>query len=330
MTAVLTAGPCSTDQPHPILVRVVRGGVVESVHRGSALVLGTDGQVVAAMGEPTAATFPRSAVKPIQAIGMLRAGLVMDGPALALATGSHSGEPEHADCVRRSLERVGLSLDDLRCPPALPMREAARDEVLAAGGGPERVYMNCSGKHAAMLLTCVENGWPTETYLDPDHPLQGQLRDVLAEYCGEGLDSPTVDGCGAPLFAISLAGLARAFLRLVEEPGPTRLVADAMRTHPFFVAGTGREDTELMRESPVVSKAGAEGVHVCALPGAGVVVVKIDDGNERARMPVIVAGLRRLGASGAVLDRWSSAIVLGGGLPVGSIHAVEGLLGAAS
>ncbi len=314
-------------QPNPVLVEVVRGGLVESVHRGSALVLGPDGGVLAAVGDPGAVTFPRSAVKPLQAIGMLRVGLVLDGAALSISTGSHSGEPGHVGCVHATLESAGLSVEDLQCPAALPMNEAARDAVLAAGGGPKRAYMNCSGKHAAMLLTCLANGWPTGSYLDAGHPLQLHLRGVLAEYAGEALDPVTVDGCGAPLFGMTLTGLARAFLRLADESGPARTVSDAMRTHPFFVAGTGREDTELMTELPnLLSKAGAEGVHVAAVPGAGAVVVKIDDGNERARMPVIVAGLRRLGLTGEVLDRWATGNVLGGGRPVGAIRAAEGLL----
>lgn len=320
-----------TGSPHPVLVVVVRGGVIESAHRGSALVLDADGKVLAEVGDPDAVTFPRSAVKPIQAIGMRQAGLTLDGAGLSIATGSHSGEPEHAACVQKTLESAGLSLEDLQCPPALPMSEAARDLVLAAGGGPERAYMNCSGKHAAMLLTCLANGWPTESYLDPEHALQVRLRETLTEYTGELLAAPTLDGCGAPLFGITLRGLASAFLRFTEESGQAGVVADAMRAHPFFVAGTGREDTELMTEFPsMLSKAGAEGVHVSAVPGAGVVVVKIDDGHERARMPVVVAGLRRLGLTGDVLDRWSRAPVLGGGLPVGTIRAVDGLLASSS
>ncbi len=315
----------STALTNPVLVEVVRGGLVESVHRGSALVLGADGGVLAAVGEPDAVTFPRSAVKPLQAIGMLHAGLVLDEAALSIATGSHSGEPGHVDCVQTTLESAGLSVTDLQCPAALPMNEAARDAVLAAGGGPQRAYMNCSGKHAAMLLTCLANGWPTGSYLDAGHPLQVHLRGVLTEYAGEALDPVTVDGCGAPLFGMTLTGLARAFLRLADESGAAREVADAMRAYPFLVAGTGREDTELMTGLPnLLSKAGAEGVHVGAVPAAGAVVVKIDDGNERARMPVIVAGLRRLGLTGEVLERWATGKVLGGGRPVGTIRAAEG------
>jgi len=318
--------PTQGAQPNPILVEVVRGDVVESVHRGSALILGADGRTIAAVGDPQAVTLPRSAVKPIQAIGMLRAGLVVEQAALAIATGSHSGEPGHVDCVRTTLEAAGLSLEDLQCPPALPMNEAARDAVLAAGDGPQRGYMNCSGKHAAMLLTCLANGWPPATYLDPGHPLQLHLREVLSDYSAEVLANATVDGCGAPLFGMSLNGLARAFVRMADEGGPARTVADAMRTHPFLVAGTGREDTELMTALPgVVSKAGAEGVHVVAVPGGGAVVVKIEDGNERARMPVVAAGLRRLGLTGDVLDRWATGEVLGGGQPVGSIRATAEL-----
>lgn len=317
----MSAGPESA-RSNPVLVEVVRGRHVESVHRGSALVLGVDGGVLASIGTPDEVTFPRSAVKPLQAIGMLQIGLELDGAPLSIATGSHSGEPEHVECVRTTLASAGLSVADLQCPPALPMSEAARDAVLAAGGGPHRMYMNCSGKHAAMLTTCMANDWPTETYLDPQHPLQLHLRAVLTDYAGAALEPLTVDGCGAPLFGMSLTGLATAFLRLAEESGRTRVVADSMRAHPFFVAGTGREDTDLMTAyPPLLSKAGAEGVHAVALPGKGAVVVKIDDGNERARMPVIVAGLRLLGLGGAMLDRLESAPVLGGGQPVGAIRA---------
>jgi L-asparaginase II len=316
----------SSSRSNPIVVEVVRGGLVESVHRGSALILGADGRTIDAVGNPDAVTFPRSAVKPIQAIGMLRAGLEVDAPALAIAAGSHSGEPGHVECVRTTLEAAGLSLDDLQCPPALPMNEAARDAVLAAGGGPHRAYMNCSGKHTAMLLTCLANGWPRTSYLDARHPLQVHLREVLGKYSAEVVGSGTVDGCGAPLFGMTLTGLARAYVRMTEEDGHARTAADAMRAHPFLVAGTGREDTELMTALPgVLSKAGAEGVHVAAMPGAGAVVMKIDDGNERARMPVLMAGLRRLGLTGDVLEHLATGPVLGGGRPVGTIRVVPGL-----
>lgn len=331
MSTALPSSKPNPIQPNPVLVEVIRGGLVESVHRGSALVLGADGGVIEIIGDPDAVTFPRSAVKPLQAIGMLRAGLVLDGEALSVATGSHSGEPEHVDCVRTALETAGLSLDDLQCPAALPMNEAARDAVLTAGGAPRRAYMNCSGKHAAMLLTCLANDWPTGSYLDAGHPLQVHLRGVLSEYAGEVLEPATVDGCGAPLFGMTLTGLARAFVRFADESGQARAVADAMRAHPFFVAGTGREDTDLMTAFPrVLSKAGAEGVHVTAVQGVGAVVVKIDDGNERARMPVVVAGLRLLGLTGDVLDRLANGTVLGGGQPVGTIRAVPNLLAPAS
>lgn len=328
-------GSLDSSQPHPVIVEVVRGDLIESIHRGSALVLDADGTVVASVGEPNTVVFPRSAVKPIQAVGMLEAGLALGGEGLSIATGSHSGEPRHVDCVREMLSGRGLSFDALGCPPALPMNEAARNAVLADGGGPERAYMNCSGKHAAMLLTCLANDWPIESYLAVAHPLQVHLAHTLSEYAGEVLDPAAVDGCGAPLFGMTLAALGASMVRLLQASaqahGPAREVCDAMRAHPFFVAGSGREDTELMAELPLlISKAGAEGVHVAGLPNAGAVVVKIDDGNERARMPVIVAGLRLLGLSGDSLDRWATGRVLGGGQPVGSVHATDGLFGGKS
>ena len=158
--------------------------------------------------------------------------------------------------------------------------------------------MNCSGKHAAMLAACVAAGWPTEGYLDRDHPLQQAIEARLGEAAGEPVSAVVVDGCGAPQHALSLTGLARGMLSLVQAAGgqPGRRVADAMRAQPWYVAGTGREDTDLMTAVPgLLVKGGADGVHVAALPGRGAVALKLDDGGDRGRTPALAAGLRRLG-----------------------------------
>ncbi len=312
------------------LVEVTRSGAVESVHRGSLVVLGADGGVLVKLGVPDQPTFPRSSTKPLQAVGMLHAGLDLDHADLALATGSHAGEPVHVDRVRGLLTSRGLPESALACPPDYPLSEAARDRLLANGGGRGRVFMNCSGKHTAMLLTCLAAGWPTAGYLDPGHPLQQALRGTSADLAGEPVVAVAVDGCGAPAFAHSLSAVARAFARLVTaEPGsPERRVADAMRAYPDMVAGTGREDTVAMRAVPgLVLKGGAEGVHVGALASGAAFAFKLDDGASRGRPPLIAAALRRLGVDTSELAELAEPAVLGGGQRVGSVRAVAGLLG---
>jgi L-asparaginase II len=200
------------------------------------------------------------------------------------------------------LSSGGLTEDDLRCPASLPRDEPTARRLIAAGEGKSRIRMNCSGKHAAMLVTSVRNGWPVASYMDPSHPLQQRIKAVVAGLAGEPVAATGVDGCGAPLFAISLHGLARAFRTLVlADPGsPEREVADAMRAYPAWMSGTTREDRRLMDALPgVLSKGGAEGVQAFALPvpgGAIAGTVKIDDGAQRASFPVAIALLRALGA----------------------------------
>lgn len=282
-------------------------------------------------GEVSSPMFPRSANKPVQAAGMLRCGLDLDGPLLALAAASHCGERYHVTGVREILAAAGLGEDALRCPPALPLDEQAARALLRSGGDADRLHMNCSGKHAAMLATCAAAGWPTATYLDPGHPLQVEIRRMLERLSGETVSAVGVDGCGAPLFAVSLTGLARAFAALVTaEPGsPGRRVADAMRAYPDWTSGTGRPERGLMAAVPgLLLKSGAEGVQAFALPDGHAGAVKIEDGAARALPTVIVALLRSLGvdaASGAdvaALDRIASVPVLGGGRTVGHVRPV--------
>src|SRR4051812_18667408 len=205
-----------------ILAEVVRSGFVESLHHGSVVVLNGAGAVVDQAGDVTGPVFPRSSNKPLQTIGMLRAGLHTGaGADLALISGSHRGEPFHVRRVGDILARAGLQPAALRCPADLPLSTTERDAVLRAGGGPEPILMNCSGKHAGMLATCVANGWPLDTYLDPKHPLQVAIAEAVSDLAGEPIAATGVDGCGAPVFAFSLTALARAFLRLVDAPAGT-------------------------------------------------------------------------------------------------------------
>src|SRR6202044_1284807 len=177
--------------------------------------IGADGAPQLTTGQGDAPIFPRSANKPMQAAGMLRCGLDLEGKLLALAAASHSGEDFHVAGVREILAGAGLTEDDLQCPRALPREEVFQQEYLREGGEPDRVHMNCSGKHAAMLATCVAAGWPTASYRDPAHPLQAEIRRTIDRLSGEPAAAVGVDGCGAPVFAISVAGLARAFRAMV-------------------------------------------------------------------------------------------------------------------
>ena len=309
---------------NPVLVEVVRSGFLESVHRGSLVVLAADGAVRAAAGAIDRPVLPRSSNKPVQATALLAAGWApRSGAELAVGAGSHSGEDGHRDLVAGMLAAAGLTPDALGCPPALPSHEPTRARWLADGRPPERLAMNCSGKHAAMLSACVAAGWPTEGYLRPDHPLQQAVEARLGEAAGEPVTAVVVDGCGAPQHALSLTGLARGVLSLVRATEGTadRSVADAMRVHPWFVAGTGREDTDLMTALPdLLVKGGADGVHVAASP-AGAVALKLDDGGDRGRTPALCAGLRRLGVPDAVLAPWASAPLSGGDGVVGEVRA---------
>ncbi|GAA4787152.1 asparaginase [Streptomyces ziwulingensis] len=302
----------------------MRSGFVEGLHRGSLVVLGTDGAVELALGDIAAPIFPRSANKPMQAAGVLRAGLDLADERLALAAASHSGEPFHRDLVLKLLAEYGLDAAQLQCPPDLPLDPEERDTYLAAGAVPDRVTMNCSGKHTAMLAVCAQRGWPLESYLDAGHPLQRIIHEVVEEAAGEPVAAVGTDGCGAPLMAITLTGLARAFRSFVlAAPGSAeRRVADAMRTHPEYVAGTRRADTWLMREVPgTLSKMGAEAVQAVALPDGRALAFKVEDGSTRALGPVLARTLTLLGVDAPVVERIGRAPLLGGGREVGEIRA---------
>lgn len=315
---------------NPVLVEVDRSGFVESRHRGAAIGLASDGTVAVRAGDPGAPVFPRSANKPMQAVAMLRSGLDLGGELLALAAGSHSGEDFHVEGTEKILAGAGLGAADLRCPQSWPLDPETRQAVARGGGGASRVRMNCSGKHAAMLATCVAAGWPADSYLDASHPLQRAVRAAVEELAGEPVAAVGVDGCGAPLFAVSTAGVARAFRALVTAPPgtPERFVADAMRTHPQWTSGTRREERLLMDAVPgLLVKCGAEGVDAFALADGRAGAVKIDDGAMRARTPVTVALLRALGVRGGAngvdgpaLDALSVVEVRGGDTAVGVVR----------
>lgn len=314
---------------------MIRSGFAESRHRGSAVVLGADGQRLYAAGDVASPMFPRSSNKPMQAAAMVECGLDLDGRLLALASASHSGEDFHVTGVREILARAGLPESALQCPAALPLDEDTLRRLLRAGGGADPVHMNCSGKHAAMLATCVAAGWPTGSYRDPEHPLQQHIRQTVARLSGGEITRTGIDGCGAPLFAVSLTGLANAFRALVlaAQHSAERKVADSVRAHPDWASGTGRTDSELMHAVPgLLLKGGAEGVVAFALPDGRAAACKIDDGAARAVPALAVALLHMLGVGGSAqadggvdltaLERIADLPVHGGGDVVGCIRAV--------
>lgn len=309
----------------PVVAHVVRNDTVESVHHGIGVITGPDGSITHAVGDPTAPIFARSSNKPLQALAMLRGGLDVSPAHLALACASHSGEPYHLDGVRAMLSGAGLTPADLQNTPDLPWRIEARDAWLAEGRSRESIAQNCSGKHAAMLATCVVNGWDTASYRDPQHPLQRLITATLTEMQGAEVSAMAVDGCGAPVHQLPLAGLAQAYGRLAAaEVGDQHEVATAMRTHPDLVGGTGREVTDLMVNAPdVVAKDGAEGVLAIGLPDGHGLAVKILDGAPRAARVFAAALLGTLGTvPPAAIARLADAPVLGHGEPVGRVLAV--------
>jgi L-asparaginase II len=309
----------------PVLVEVVRSGLVESRHRGHVVALAADGSVALRIGDVDAPVYGRSANKPLQATAMVELGLDLPPELLALVCASHNGEPVHVAGVREILARSDLDEALLRNTPDLPLHVPSAHDVLRAGGGKARILQNCSGKHAGMLTTCAVNGWPTDGYLAPDHPLQLAITETVERLAGEQAGHIGIDGCGAPAHALSLVALARSFGQIAGAPEGTAMarVAGAMTGHPEMVGGTGRDVTALMAGIPgLVAKDGAEGVLAAALPDRTAVALKIADGSWRAFAAVLVAALDQLGIDTNGVSALRAVPVLGGGQPVGEAHAV--------
>jgi L-asparaginase II len=309
-----------------LLARVVRSGFVESVHAGHAVIVDPDGAVQRSWGRPEDPMLPRSSNKPLQAVGMVEAGLDLAGPQLAIAAATHNGEQQHLATVRAILADGGLSEADLENTPALPYSQPVEAAWLRAGGEPSSLTQNCSGKHAAMLRTALVLHAPTRGYPAPEHPVQRAASAGIEQLSGERIVATGVDGCGAPVSAISLIGLARAFSRLGQSAPASAAgrVARAMSAHPYYVAGADRDVTRFMVALPgAIAKDGTEGVHAFCLPDGRAAAVKLADGAERARAAVVVALLAQMGVAEQVRQVCAPPPVLGGGAPVG---AVEGVL----
>jgi len=314
------------------LAVVERSGFVESRHAGCAIVLAPDGTVAEQLGDVTALVLPRSSLKPLQALACIIAGAALEGEPLALSTASHSGTDRHVSGVRGILNSVGLDEDALGCPPAWPTDQATRDELVRELGAPARIRMNWSGKHAAMLAACVANGWDTATYLEINHPLQMHIREVIERLTGEKIAATAIDGCGAPVYALTLFGLARAIHRVgtASTTSPFALhrsagaLVQAVRAAPWTIDGPGRPDSIVIERLGVFAKGGAEGVMVVVAPDGTTVALKMLDGSGRAATVVALKLLERAGALTAsdVTDTVSSLplSIHGGGSVVGAIR----------
>jgi L-asparaginase II len=300
-----------------VLAEYVRDGIVESKHFGHLIALDESGAPKLIKGDPNELIYPRSSIKSIQASAMVRKGLDQEIRHLALVCASHSGSRAHTEVALQILRSAGLDETALQCVADRPLGIAERKEW--GDNAPTRLAMNCSGKHAGMLATCVINGWPIESYLEPAHPLQIAIREELENLAGEKVSHTTLDGCGAPLFLISMRGLANAFYNLVTSKDPVhQKVITACLANPEMVAGVGRTDTELMQQVPgLFMKVGAEGVQAAFMPDGRTVVFKVSDGSERAHKVILQDAFAKLGVNFEV----KQPEVLGGGKVIGEIRA---------
>ncbi|MBK9153421.1 MAG: asparaginase [Chloracidobacterium sp.] len=304
--------------PSKTLAKVIRGETVESVHRGSFIILDGDGSAAASAGDPRMMTFFRSAAKPLQAIPLITSGAAdafgFSEEEIALACASHSGESRHVRIVELMLGRLDLTEAHLRCGAHLPFFEKEAERMQRAGEYPTQLHNNCSGKHAGMLAVAKHLGAPIGSYESPDNPVQKEILGTVETMTGVpskkiGLG---VDGCAAPIFAVPLEAMARSFLNLVSppdhfEPGiktACARIVSAMSKFPELIGGSERLDTMLMQaaEGRIISKVGAEGVWLCGVlpsdkhPSGLSIALKIEDGDDRRARPVAaVAILKQLG-----------------------------------
>lgn len=301
-----------------VLAELVRNGLVESVHAGHLVALAADGSVTISKGDTSLPIFPRSTVKSLQASAMVRSGLKLPRKLLALAASSHSGSRMHMDAVLEILAGAGLKESDLQNATDKPLGES--EQLHWGSAAPTRLAMNCSGKHAAMLATCVINGWDTKTYLQLDHPLQQAIRKEIESLTNQSVANTTFDGCGAPLFAVTTIGLAQAVRAITISTDPVHQeVLAACRQYPEMVAGEGRLTTRMMQGVPgLFMKDGAEGVNIASMPDGRTLVFKISDGSLRSFGVIIQAVLKKWG----ITTPQEKVNVYGGAEVVGGIRAV--------
>ena len=308
----------SKDFRGEVLAELTRNGLVESIHTGHLIMLNADGSVHKIKGSVDMPIFPRSTVKCMQASAMVRSGLKLEPRLLALAQASHSGAAMHQAGVLEILAGVGLSESDLQCAFDKPLGDAER---IAWGDKPAtRLAMNCSGKHAGMLATCVANGWDIKSYLNADHPLQVAVLAEIESLAGAKVSNKTFDGCGAPLFALTTHELANAIRNITISKDPVHVeVMSAARGYPEMVAGEGRLTTRTMKSVPgLFMKEGAEAVEVVSMSDGRTLVFKISDGSWRAFGAIMHAALLEWG----ITTTEEAFNVYGGANIVGGMRAV--------
>ena len=331
---------------NPVLVEVLRGALVESRHRGAVALVDADGASVLAQGDVTAPVFPRSAIKALQALPLVESGAAdrygFGDEELALACSSHGGEVAHVEGVARMLAKVGLDASALSCGAHWPINQAAAFALAQKAGAPSALHNNCSGKHAGFLCLACAMGIDHAGYQRPEHPVQETVRGVLEDLTGVDLppDRCAIDGCSVPTWAIPLKNLAHAFAKFATGRGlaPERAAAAArLRTacaqNPWYVAGSGRFCTEIMRilGPRAYVKTGAEGVFCGALPDQGLgIAIKCDDGAGRAAEAIMAAVLARFlrldDAERAALARFVRPILRNwNGIEVGTLQVTEAL-----
>ena len=276
-----------------VLAKVTRGDLVESLHLGHLIVLNADGSTYLSKGSPELPIYPRSAIKSLQAAAMLKAGLKVEENELAIICASHSGSQSHIDLVPKMLATRSISTSQLKNAVDKPLGE--KEKIAWGDKQPSQLAQNCSGKHAGMLITCQQNGWEMNTYLELNHPLQEAIKSEIETLAGEKVSATSVDGCGAPLFAISLIGLARAISNLVKSKDALyQQIVLACTKYPELVAGDGRLTTRMMQAVPgLFMKEGAEGVQVCVLSDGRVTAIKIIDGSWRPIAAIIMEIFKR-------------------------------------
>jgi len=278
-----------------VLAEVTRGGVVESLHLGHLIVLNSNGTTYLSQGSPELSFYPRSAVKSLQAAAMLKAGLTVTDKEIAIICASHSGNQIHIDLVSKMLSDRIIPLSALKNASDKPLGE--KEKITWGDKAGTQLTQNCSGKHAGMLITCQQNNWDLGTYLEMGHPLQIAIKNEIELLAGEMVSASTFDGCGAPLFSISLTGLAKAISTLVKSNDLVyKQIVTACTKYPELVAGEGRLTTRMMRAVPgLFMKEGAEGIEICALADGRVIAMKIIDGSWRPVAPIIMEIFSRWG-----------------------------------
>ncbi|MBT6095756.1 MAG: asparaginase [Rhodospirillaceae bacterium] len=300
-----------SEHTNPLRVEVTRGDMIESRHTVHAAIIDADGRTVESWGNTARHVYPRSAIKPLQAIPLVESGAAdafgLSPRQLALACASHLGEAIHTETVSAWLAHIGCSANDLECGGHLPKDETAMANVIRSGTTLTGIHNNCSGKHTGFLTTCQHLGEATAGYIGADHPVQQRLATLLSELGGCDLDATErgFDGCGIPVLGMPLHALARAMARMAAPDtledarrAAAERIFSAMTTHPEMVRGTGSFDTLGMRagKGRFATKTGAEGVHIAIIPEKRLgIAVKVEDGNNRATPVILAALFDRLG-----------------------------------